>query len=247
MNSNKKVIIAVVLSAAVMLISQQRMEGFSEDYKKNHARLIPPPQNLDKFTPGYKLVLADSLWLRAIQDLDMCQGVNAIGDLKAISKNRCSQGWVYQMIDVITDLDPRYRIVYSVGAITLSVILSDVVGADRIYAKAIYHFPKDWGLPYRYAYHLLEETYDPVKAARMLTMAAENGAPDWTRMLAAKLLSENHRIAYSFTVLGDLATNYPEFAANDRFKERFLMICKRAREAGITLPNNHPRGLECPR
>src|SRR5688572_4310999 len=59
------------------------------------AYLTPP--ELKHFTFGYNEAIADSLWIRAIQDFDFCN--------QKINEQDCvGQSWLYHMLDQITEL-----------------------------------------------------------------------------------------------------------------------------------------------
>jgi hypothetical protein len=147
------------------------------------ARLISPPHGLEHFSFGFKAPLADLMWIRVIQDFDYCE--------KKIDNINCSNtGWLYQMLDVVTDLAPDFRTAYSAGSIALSVIVSDIQGASLLFEKGLKHFPKDWIINYRAAYHFLIEVKNKTRAAELLVVAAQNGGPPWLYSLATRLYTE---------------------------------------------------------
>ncbi len=123
--------------------------------------------------------MADSFWLRAIQDFDFCEENLA----QHICKN---SGWLYQMLDLVTDLSPRFRMPYATGGMALDIIVGDIAGATKFYDKAVRHYPKDWPILARAAYHFLFEDKNNAKAARLMQQAAANGAPVWYYALAAR-------------------------------------------------------------
>lgn len=166
--------------------------------------LIPPPQGIQHLTFGLKEQTADGLWIRAIQDFDYCE--------QKIDKVNCqSQGWLWKMLDLITDIAPQFRIVYATGTLALSVIVSDIGGASKLFDKAVKIFPNDWPILYRAAYHALYEENDKEKAARLLILTAQNGGPQWTYSLAGKLYSQAGRLELTEKLIEDLkAQNAPE-------------------------------------
>ncbi|MBS1970782.1 MAG: hypothetical protein JSU04_10765 [Bdellovibrionales bacterium] len=132
---------------------------------------------------------ADFLWIRAIQDFDYCD--------QQIAKNLCvGKGWLYRMLNAITELSPKFRMPYATGAVALSVMVSDVEGAAQIFDKGVREFPNDWPILYRAAYHSLYEVKDKKKAADLFIRAGRNGAPPWVFSLAGGLYNEsNDRVA----------------------------------------------------
>lgn len=145
--------------------------------------LMAPPNDIQYFTFGHKEILADALWLRSIQDFDYCE--------KLINQRDCRTGsWLYQMLEVITDLSPYFRMAYSAGSMALTVIISDLEGASKFFDKAVAHFPTDWEISYKAAYHAIYEEKDLSKGARLVEVAAQNGAPDWVHALAGRLYTQ---------------------------------------------------------
>lgn len=149
--------------------------------------LAPPPPHLDKVSFGFSDLMADSLWLRYIQDSTECE---VLVEIKPFEQKQCTQGWGFQMLDSITDLAPKFRMPYAAGAISLSVLNSDYPGANRIFEKGIQNFPNDWSILYRAAYHYLFDQKDKAKAAELLNRAMQNGAPPWLASLAARLYTQ---------------------------------------------------------
>lgn len=149
---------------------------------KTQRELLSPPKDIIYFTAGHRDLLADLLWIRAIQDFDYCE--------KKINKQLCTNNsWLYQVLDVITDLSPQFRMAYSAGAMALTIVISDIEGASKFFDKAVAHFPKDWIILYHAAYHAIYEEKNNEKAAKLVEGAAQNGAPDWVYSLSARLYS----------------------------------------------------------
>ena len=143
---------------------------------------LMPPQ-IQYFSFGYKEVIADSLWIRSIQDFDYCS--------QLVNKRDCvGKSWLYQMLHLISELSPHWRAIYAIGGIALSVIVSDQEGASLIFDKGEIEFPNDWPIMYRAAYQALIEEKNPQKAARRLELAAKAGAPSWCYHLAAKMYTQ---------------------------------------------------------
>lgn len=148
--------------------------------------LIAPPPQLERFTFGYRYLMADSLWVRAIQDFDYCE--------KELAKHLCQgNGWLYKMLDSVTTLSPDFYNAYAFGAIVLSVIVSDIQGATKLFDKGVEVYPNRWVLLYRAAYHAIYEEKDEAKAARLFERAVRSGAPAWLKVLSARLYSETGR------------------------------------------------------
>lgn len=144
---------------------------------------IAPPLNIERFAFGFNEVIADSLWIRSIQDFDFCE--------QQIASNVCkNNSWLYLMLDAITNLSPNFRMPYATGSLALTIIISDIDGATKIFDKGVKAFPNDWPILYRAAYHYLYEVKDKKRAAELLIQAGKNGAPPWVFSLAGRLYSD---------------------------------------------------------
>ena len=218
-------------------------------------KLIPPPQNIQYFTFGYSGPLADSIWLRWIQNLNSC-GKNKINRSEFEKKTKsfkkhdktlnlklgydrskrdvCDKGWAYEMLRSVSDLAPRFRLVYSLGAHTLSVLAEDHEGARLIFDRGVEVFSKDWPILYRAAYHYLFELDDQSTAAGLLSLAAEQeGSPWWLKSLASRLYSKAGQLELGLMTLlefrASLKGQEPE--VTDPVDERIEMLKAKLLEA----------------
>jgi hypothetical protein len=159
--------------------------------------LLSPPAGIEHFTFGHREVTADFFWVRAIQDFDFCE--------QNVSQHVCTgKGWLFRMLDSITDLAPSFRMPYATGAMALSVMVSDIQGATRIFEKAVIAFPHDWPILYRAAYHYLYEVRDKKRAAELFMAAGRNGAPSWVFSLAGGLYNESKETVAAEAVLKEM-------------------------------------------
>jgi hypothetical protein len=147
---------------------------------------VRPAPNIEYFTFGYRELMADMMWLRTIQDIDQCERSLAKEEL-------CSNSWVYQMVNKITDLSPNFRIIYATVPILLAFVVTDVAGGVKLFDKGIKYFPNDWPILYRGGYLYLFNLEDKVKAAEFFVRAEKNGGPDWLASFATRLFTEAGR------------------------------------------------------
>ena len=126
----KNIITFSLIILFLSLINSLRLnidESFSEIV--NTKKFIPPSRHIKKITFGYDEIIADSLWLRWIQNVNACgknlskrsnviaESIFRNSDLsnkyKSMQKKMvCDQGWSYRMLDAVTDLSPKFRIPY---------------------------------------------------------------------------------------------------------------------------------------
>ncbi|UXR65018.1 tetratricopeptide repeat protein [Bdellovibrio bacteriovorus] len=159
--------------------------------------LIDPPPMVERMSFGYAETMADLMWIRALQDFDYCDSEVA----KGICRNN---SWLYKMLDSVTNLSPKFRMAYAAGALALTIIITDVDGATKIFDKGVKEFPNDWPILYRAAYHYMYEVKDNKRAAELLIQAANNGAPPWLFALAGRLYSDSGNMELAEAVLQDM-------------------------------------------
>ncbi len=179
----------------------------------NVTNYIPPPQILQNMAAGFNIQIADSFWLRALQDFDYCD--------QPLNKNSCrDESWLFQIIDLTTELDNKFRDAYFFGAISLSVLISDIDGASKIFEKGTSQFPGDWRLSYAAGYHVLFEENNKLKAAQLYHAAAANGAPPWVKVLAGRLAVEGGEEEFAAQILDQMIQTSQEPKLVDRLRKK---------------------------
>jgi hypothetical protein len=177
----------ILVSLCVLLIF------ISVFFRTNHyseKRIFVSPIPLQEyFSFGLQPVLADLLWLRAIQDMDYCE--------EWVAPNVCkNESWLYRMLDQIFTLAPDFRMPFAIGPLNLSVVLSDTGGASKLFDRAVQAHPRDWKILYRAGYHALFEENNKEKAADLLSKSARFGGPEWLYAAATSLwLDSGHQDA----------------------------------------------------
>lgn len=173
-----------------------------------------PPKGIVHLTFGQSEMLADLYWLRLIQDFDFCE--------QKIDQVNCSgQGWVFHMLDLVTELSPNFRMPLAVGPMMLSVVVSDIQGASVLFDRAVSRFPKDWPILYRAAYHAMLEEKNIAKAAGLMEQAAKNGAPQWVYGLSARLYTDAGQSEFALGLLRELEdSGSVDSAILDRIRQK---------------------------
>lgn len=179
MVSTKLVLRVLFLLLSVFLI----ISPFSGADSFSAPREYAPVPQVEHVAFGFRMPLADLLWLRAIQDFDYCEQLITERDCK-------NKSWLFKILNAVTELSPDFLIAHRYGALALSVVVSDVQGATIIWDKAVDRFPKSWAIPYNAGTHAILEEKNPAKAAKYYEIAAQRGAPPWLYSLSAKLYSE---------------------------------------------------------
>jgi tetratricopeptide (TPR) repeat protein len=174
-------ILSLVLGAVLITASSLWRPVSQSEVKA----LIGPPPHLEYFSFGFQMVVADSLWIRAIQDFDYCE--------TPVGKNLCKgNSWLFQMLDAITNLSPDFLEPYREGAIALSVLVSDIEGASKLFDKGVPLHSNNFNFLYRAAYHAMYEEKNSAKAGELFMKAArvKGKDGDWLYSLATRLLTD---------------------------------------------------------
>ena len=141
-----------------------------------------------------------------------------------LKEARCQQGWAFHMLNEITDLSPKFEIVYTMGAPGLSIMVDDRLGAEVIFDKGIVALPKNWQIPYMAAYHALFETRKFEKAGDLLRRVGDLGGPEWVYFLATKVYSRAGRAELGKAVIEDYIKNFPPNEVPIRAKQRLAEV-----------------------
>ena len=178
---------------------------------------IAPPTIIKNLSAGLNVQLSDSFWLRAIQDFDYCD--------QLINEKECKgKSWLYQVLDLTTDLDQRFFHAFHWGALALTVIISDYAGATAIFDKGTALYPDEWLLNYSAGYHALFEEKNKTKAAKLYLQAANHGAPDWVRLMAGRLAAEGGASEFAEKILQQMIEMSDEPRYVERLKKKMAEL-----------------------
>lgn len=214
---SKYELIALLFGVALLVF------GFQVQHAKEPTRFIPPPPMIKYFHFGYRETMADVLWIRVVQDLSMCEKApdSVAGSNAHVT---CNKGWVFQMLDLVTDLAPHFKMPYYYGATTLSVLVNDAQGAKIIFDKGVKEMPDSWDVAYRAAYHYMMELKDNKRAAELLLQAARHGAPGWVYSLAGRLYTQDGQAELAKSVLLEALQADPDGPGASSIKYRLKLI-----------------------
>lgn len=137
---------------------------------------LPSGDYLRMASLGYRELAADLLWLQAIQ---------VMGERKLSEE---AGYWLYQAVDRITTLDPKFVRAYEAGSHALCILVVLPEQSNRLLEKGMRHNPQEWKLPFLLGMNYYFELADDEKAAEVMALASRlPGAPESLVRLAAKL------------------------------------------------------------
>ena len=138
---------------------------------------------------GYEQLVADIIWLKAIQ---------------VIGEDTVTPGgydWVYHALDVVTTLDPKFAYAYQLGGVTLSVLGKAPEKSNLLLIKGMKENPDVWQIPFYIGFNNFFYLNDFGRAAEYMAKASElPGHPAYLPKLAARLYVQagNPDIALEF-------------------------------------------------
>lgn len=200
-------LLLAILMTAVSVFKAPEYNRLAEPY-------IPPPKAIEHLTVGFRVQMADSFWLRAIQDFDHCS--------KTLATNLCvSESWLFAVLDLASTLDPKLEpAMYQTGGLALSVLVSDVEGAAKFFSRGVHIYPQNWQIVYAAAFHALYEEKNKSKAARLYHQAFENGAPAWVQVVAGRLASDGGDEEFAAKILEDMIAQNKDEKLITRLKNK---------------------------
>jgi hypothetical protein len=144
--------------------------------KLHQLTYLPSGDYLRMASLGYRELAADLLWLQAIQ---------VMGERKLSEEEG---HWLYDAVDRITTLDPKFVRAYEAGSHALCILVVMPEESNRLLEKGMQHNPQEWKLPFLLGINYYFELADDEKAAEAMAKAARlTGAPQGIARLAAKL------------------------------------------------------------
>lgn len=142
---------------------------------------------LKGFSLGFEGLLADWYWMKSLQYLGD-KVLNSKESFSLDNLNSLNPHLLYPYLNNATDLDPKFISVYEYGATVLPAIDKDQ--AIKLTQKGIDNNPENWRL-YQYLGYIYWRLEDYERAAEVYKKGSQiAGAPDFLKMMAAKMKSE---------------------------------------------------------
>lgn len=181
--------IGMVLIVAVPLLQGHLDQQRAATPKLQGFLYLPQGEYLRIAVLGYEQVVADFLWIQAIQ---VMAGPK-------VSKE--AGAWLPHALDVITTLDPLFVQAYEVGAIALTTFVHMPEESNKVLEKGIMNNPQVWQLPFLLGFNYYFDFSDDQKASEYIARASRlPGRPEYLPAFAAKLYvsARNPQVAIDF-------------------------------------------------
>lgn len=176
---------------------------------------LPKGEYLRLAALGYRQVVADVIWLQAVQH---------IGGKR---DTQLGYRWTYHAVDVLTDLDPTFVAPYQATGIFLGVLVDRYEEGLAILSKGIRHNPAIWQLPFLAGYISYYELCNPVTGGQYLRMAAQvPGAPAYLPRLAARMTVESGDPAAALEFLDRFSRTVTDERVREALAQRMKEIAQ---------------------
>jgi tetratricopeptide (TPR) repeat protein len=209
-------------SASVILILFLILDGaliynFQKQIEKHAARRaviqglaqVPSGEYLKKVSLGHNSLMADLIWLRAIQ---------VMGEKKVPPRQA---EWIYHALDAATDLDPKFSYIYEAGGIFLSAVSGNYDLSVKLLKKGFDNNPSYWRLPFYLSanYFLYLQNYK--LAAYYMGRAAElPGRPALVPLLAARLYAQSGDPRFGLELTETIYKNTTDEKVREALRQR---------------------------
>ena len=166
------VVLGISSNGVLMALDRQR----SAAVRAEELSYLPKGEYLKIAVLGYDQFAADLIWLKAVQHLG------------AARQSKGGFAWAYHVVNVVTDLDPKFLPAYLASGTILGVVAGLQYESIEILRKGMRENPEVWQLPYYIGYDYFYELCDPAKAAPYFQAAARlPNAPSYLPGLAARM------------------------------------------------------------
>jgi len=172
---------------------------------------LPSGRYVNAAALGFDELLADILWMRAVV---------YFGQQYVTTRN---YEWLFHMIDMVTTLDPLYKIAYQFGGVILAWEVKNVEKSNIILERGMKNFPDYWFFPWHLGFNYLFFLDKPDLALNYLEQALRLPRhPGYLASLVGRLHQKTGKreIALKFLVEG-----YPD-AITDTVKEVYIQRLK---------------------
>ncbi len=211
MQSGRSLAVSVALLLTLCVLVHQghrHVEAWAPQEEVTEAiRFLPSGKALGVVAMGYEELLADLLWVRATV---------FFGENFGLDQDPGWYSWLYHMLDLATDLDPRFVSAYKYGGVMLRVDGVFVEQSTMMFAKGMEALPDEWYFPFGIAMNYFLYKEDSALAAPYMRRAAQcDGGPFYLANLAATLTDESQGLETALAFLEEEARNLPPGAARD--------------------------------
>jgi tetratricopeptide (TPR) repeat protein len=185
--NNRALLVAIAMLLLVSFgIQAVRDRGWQPYRPENPLLWVRSGAAASKLSLGYKILLADIYWMRAV----VYYGAKRRG-----GGERPNYDELFPLLDLVTSLDPHFRVAYRFGAVFLSEAYPNGPGrpdlALELLQRGIARDDGRWSYYHDAGFICYWSLNDLPRAAEWFAKAGDRpGAPEWLKPLAAVTLAE---------------------------------------------------------
>jgi hypothetical protein len=173
----------ILLSGAAVVLGLLLSTVWVQKYRYRpylHEKLfLPSGKFVQELSLGYREVVADAVWLSAVQ---------YYGDFR---KGNHDLRYFSGLIDIVTTLDPHFTFAYLFGALVVSEDAGSFEEGTDILKRGMSRNPTSWQLPFEIGFLNFVNRRDNALAARYFELASRlPGAPEYAGRFAAFVYSK---------------------------------------------------------
>ncbi len=162
---------------------------------------------------GYRQLAADFFWVKATL---------YIGDAGRAAR-RYPQ--LYDLADLVTDLDPKFRVPYHAAGIVLSVYAERPEESIRILKKGMREHPDNWAFPFYVGFNYFYHLHDHLTAARFLEQASTlPNRPTYLPALVSRLYAQAGQPETALEFLGRMYERAQDERSREALTQRIKQV-----------------------
>jgi hypothetical protein len=203
----KRLLLALVLIVLLVLTEKKEFKWIPKQ-EREELLYFPSNEFVKAVTGGFDLIMADFMWFEA---------GGYFGKHRRSDK---SYPYLYHMFDVITDLDPKFIPVYTLGTIMIATDAHESELAMKLLDKGMRDNPDLWHIPFTKGFIYYVHNREPLKASKWFLIASyKKDAPERVSKFATWTLYKSKGV--EITIL--LYLRLYEISSSEIFREKAIM------------------------
>ncbi len=169
---------------------------------------------IETFSFGQKRLITALLWVNTLLNLDLEH-----------YKKKDLNSWPYLRFDLIASLDKKFYMNYLFGSQYLSVVKSDKLGAEDIFARGTKEYPDDYSLNFAAGYHYYFELGKTKEAIKHFKIASRSpNAGYYLPSLIARLESQENNLQSAYELVEQAYQNASSLQIKNYYYKRMYDI-----------------------
>ncbi|MFQ5780558.1 MAG: tetratricopeptide repeat protein [Nitrospiria bacterium] len=175
----------IIFVMMILLVGQAQLQRKLAHFRPLEAEsllYLPSGEYLKPLVLGFDQMAADLLWIKTIGYF----GGHFMTDKE--------YPWLYHILTLIIDLDPRFDFPYYFGGIILSLEASQVDKANQILERGIEAYPEKWEYPFYIGFNYFYHQKDAAKAVPYIEKASSlPESPAYLKSLTGSLYAKTNK------------------------------------------------------